>query len=208
MRTLLLALLAAGCATSAPDVSGKPVTSKTFVARNFRVHALYRGTNWPLKDVARLMVLTPSDNAVGIAMVGRVTCRESGADYRPNLEETVLELEPGLYRLELWYWIGRSRFEEAGGKRGLNLRSLRSAKVAVMEAVLEAGRLYYIDPELRFQDAVPADQRDAYYPLLYSSTLAIGARPEKPERELAEWIWRPHLKTWDDEAAAHYDNYR
>ena len=208
-QLLLLSAILAGCASSeGGSPSGGPLISETRVRGPFRVHALYRGLSRPLDKLAVLLVVSPSSPR-GLGVVGRVTHLESGADYRPSLDIALLELEPGPYRLELWYWVGRSRFEEtAAGERGLKFESLRSGEVAVMETRLEAGEIYFIDPELRRQETVVPAELDSFHGLVYGESFAQMKSPPPAGTEPVGWVWRPRLATLTGSKAARYRSYR
>ncbi|MHC4934472.1 MAG: hypothetical protein ACYTGV_20040, partial [Planctomycetota bacterium] len=83
----------------------------------YPIHRLYGGGTRRPEDVAILLVATPSGRT-GIGVVGRVVRKDLGIDFRPEVRRALLELEPGRYELEVWYWIGRSSLEETGAGQG------------------------------------------------------------------------------------------
>ncbi|MHC4548392.1 MAG: hypothetical protein ACYTEZ_06400 [Planctomycetota bacterium] len=130
----------------------------------FEAHALYEGRRPPLDRVAVLLVISPDDDD-GLCVVGRVTEPQAGSDYRPRVDRSLLELKPGRYSLEVYYWIARSRFElAAGGKRMLVMENLKSATVVPITITVEAGRTYYLAPELRRARELSPAQRDRSTP--------------------------------------------
>jgi len=199
MRALLLLVLAlalaAACAgTPRPgDVPG--------------THAMYKGNvPPPLDEMGVLLVFSPpSEN--GKTLVGRITSDETGEDYRPPLDTRVVELEPGRYRLETYYWVAQSRMEN--GK--LLIENLQSGRIAPVEVVAEAGRTYWIRAEVKKVDEVPPDERGGFFALNYGEAVTNPDSMRRGESKFlaeSEWVWRPRLEVLPPDKAKEYRSYR
>ncbi len=201
MRTRLLAALLgaalpAACSTSAPRAADSP-----------RTHAMYEGSRPPpLDKTAVLLVFSPATED-GKTLVGRITSEETGEDYRPSLDLRLLELEPGRYRLETYFWVARSRLEN--GK--LVIENLQSGQIAPMEIVAEEGRTYFIRAEVRKRDEVPAQERSGFLALNYGATVADPERLRRGDSQFlatSDYVWRPHLTVVPPAQAKEYRSYR
>ena len=209
---LLLAALGCGATSgTGPGEKPKPLVSTTTRHRDFRVHALYQGDEekpTPLDELAVFLMQTPH-NDEGLGLVGRVTNLDTKADYRPDSNMNLLELQPGRYRLELWYRVQKATFDEVNsGEKGLHFESLKSAEVAVLETTLEAGQTYFVEPRLLSRKAVPPDEAKKYYALTYGSTMEGVKNVPPKERRLTDWVWRPFIATLSKKDAAFYRSYR
>ncbi len=193
---LLASAIAGACAAPAPRPDDSP-----------RTHAMYEGTRPPpLDEMAVLLVFSPAVEE-GKTMVGRITTEATGEDFRPSLDTRLLELEPGRYRLETYFWIARSRLQDDK----LVIENLQSAQIAPMEIFAEAGRTYFIRAEMRKKDQVPAQERSGFFPLNYGATVAD---PEKLRRgdsgflAASDYLWRPHLTVVPMAQASEYRRHR
>jgi hypothetical protein len=80
-----------------------------------------------------------------------------------------------------------------------------------MEIVAEEGRTYYIHADMRRKDEVPAQERSAFFPLNYGSTVADPERLRRGDSEFlaaSEYAWRPHLTVVPPAQAKEYRSYR
>lgn len=196
MRVLPLVAILSACAASAPKPADVP-----------RTHAMYDGSRPPpLGKMAVLLVHSPPTEN-GKTLVGRVTSDATGEDYRPPIDLRLLELEPGRYRLETYFWIARSRLVD--GK--LLIENLQSGDIAPLDLVAEEGRTYSIRAEVRKKDDVPADERSGFFPLNYGSTITD---PESVRRgdsralRASEYVWKPHLVVLPPARATEYRSHR
>lgn len=196
LAALLAAALLAACAAPPPRAADSP-----------RTHAMYKGDRPPpLDEMAVLLVFSPATED-GKTLVGRITNDEIREDYRPSLDLRFLELEPARYRLEMYFWVARSRLE--GGK--LVIENLQSGRIAPMEVVAEAGRTYYIRAEVRKKDEVPAQERSGFFQLNYGATIADPESLRRGDSQflaLSEYVWRPHLTVVPPAQANEYRSYR
>jgi hypothetical protein len=179
LRALALALFA-GCAASRP--ADAPPAAPA---------GIHPGKRPASASMAVLLVLSPPEED-GKTLVGRVMIEEGERDLRPPIDLEFVELGPGRYRLETYFWIPRSRLVK--GK--LLIENLQSAEIAPIEIVVEPPRVYFIRAELRRADELTPEQRGAYYPLNYAATLADPdqlRRGESKFQRLSEYVWRPHL---------------
>lgn len=195
MRAFPLVILLAACAAT-PQPADVP-----------RTHAMYEGNRPPpLAKMALLLVFSPAEEQ-GKTMVGRITSEATGEDYRPSLDLRVLELEPGRYRLETYFWIARSRLQD--GK--LLIENLQSGKIAPFELVAEAGATYYLQADMQKKDDVPAAQRDAFFQLNYGASIADPDSLRRGDSDLlavSEYLWRPRLVALPPDRAKEYRLYR
>ncbi len=172
-----------------------------------RTHAMYEGSRPPpLDEMAVLLVFSPAEEA-GKTMVGRITSDTTGEDYRPSLDTRALELEPGRYRLETYFWIARSRLED----NKLVIENLQSGRIAPMEIVVEAGRTYSIRAELRKEGDAPAQERSGFFPLNCGATVADPERLRRGDSAFlaaSEYVWRPHLTVLPAAQANEYRRHR
>lgn len=196
MRILALAVLLAACSTPAPRAADSP-----------RTHAMYEGNRPPpLAETSVLLVFSPAEED-GKTLVGRITSDQTGEDYRPSLDLRLLELEPGRYRLETYFWIARSRLEN--GK--LVIENLQSGEIAPVEMVAEEGRTYFIRAEVRKKDEVKAQERSGYFQLNYGATIADPEslrRGDSGSLAESEYVWKPHLTPVPAAQAKEYRSYR
>jgi hypothetical protein len=187
-RAAAFALLV-GCAAS-PRADAPPA------------QAIYPGERPARDSMAVLLVLSPPEED-GKTLVGRIASEDTGEDFRPPIDLPFVELAPGRYRVETYYWIPRSRLVK--GK--LLIENLQSAAIAPVEIVVEKGRTYFIRAELRRADELSADQRSGFFPLNYAATLADPEKLRRGESEfqrLSEYVWRPHLSVLPPERARSY----
>lgn len=160
----------------------------------------------PLADMGVLLVFSPPQDD-GKTMVGRITCDDTGEDYRPSLDMRVLELAPSRYRIEVYFWIARSRLQNDK----LVIENLQSGKIAPMELVAEAGRTYYVHAEVRKKDQVPPEEREGFFPLNYGETVADPESLRRGDSRIlaeSEYVWRPHLVVLPPARAKEYRSYR
>ncbi|HEX5135630.1 MAG TPA: hypothetical protein VFY93_01535 [Planctomycetota bacterium] len=195
MRASLFLVLAAACAgTPRPgDVPG--------------THAIYAGNVPPPLDAMAVLLVFSPPSEEGKTLVGRITSDATGEDFRPPLDTRVLELEPGRYRLETYYWVARSRMED--GK--LLIENLRSGRIAPVEIVAEAGRTYWIRAEVRKVDDVPAEERGGFYELNYGEAVTDPDSMRRGESKFlaqSAWVWRPRLEALPPDKAKGYRSYR
>jgi len=195
MRALVFAILLSACSAT-PRPGDVPNT-----------HAMYQGnTPPPLEKMAVLLVYSPPDED-GKTLVGRITSEATGEDYRPPLSLRTLELEPGRYRIEAYFWIARSRIEN--GK--LLIENLQSGKIAPIELVAEAGRTYYVHAETKTKDEVPAEERGGFFHLNYGQTVADPESLRRGNSNFlaeSEYLWRPILVVIPPASAKEYRGYR
>jgi hypothetical protein len=193
MRVFPLLLLAAACAGT-PRPADVPGT-----------HALYEGNRPPpLETMAVLLVHSPPEEA-GKTLVGRITSDRE--DYRPPIDLRLLELQPGRYRIELYFWIARSRLEN--GK--LLIENLQSGKIAPMEIVAEAGRTYWIRAEVAKASDVPAEERGGFFELNYGAEVTNPDSMRRGDSSFlakSEYVWRPRLEVLPPDKAKSYRSHR
>jgi hypothetical protein len=196
MRILALAVLLAACSAPTQRAADSP-----------RTHAMYEGSRPPpLAEMGALLVFSPASED-GKTLVGRITSDKTGEDYRPSLDLRLLELEPGSYRLETYFWIARSRLEN--GK--LVIENLQSGQIAPVEMVAEEGRTYFIRAEVRKKSEVRAQERSGYFQLNYGATVADPEslrRGDSGSLAESEYVWKPHLTAVPPAQAKEYRSYR
>ena len=108
MRALPLAALLAACAASSS--TSTPTQEPPKIVGN--THAMYAGSRPPpAGKMGVLLVYSPPEED-GKTLIGRITSDATGQDFRPNLDLRSLQLEPGRYRIEAYFWIARSRLEK------------------------------------------------------------------------------------------------
>jgi hypothetical protein len=195
MRVLPLLVLAAAC-SSTPRPADVPGT-----------HALYAGNRPPpLKAMGVLLVYSPPEEE-GKTLIGRVTSEATGEDFRPPLDMRLLELEPGRYRIETYFWVARSRLEN--GK--LLIENLQSGRIAPLEVVAEAGRTYWIRAEVKKAEEVPAEERGGFFDLNYGAALADPDSVRRGESDFlakSEYVWRPRIEVLPPDKAKSYRSHR
>jgi hypothetical protein len=160
----------------------------------------------PLERMAVLLVYSPPEEE-GKTLVGRITSEATQEDFRPPLDMRLLELEPGRYRLETYFWVARSRLED--GK--LLIENLQSGRIALLEIVAEAGRSYWVRAEVRRAEEVPAEERGGFYELNYGAALAEPDSMRKGESSFlarSEYVWRPRLEVLPPDRAKSYRSHR
>jgi len=209
MRIPMLTLLLLGaCASVLPPEPPPKLKSETEQYGVYNIHTLYWGRQPELDDLAIALVFTPG-GARGVGVIGRVTNLETKADYMVPLDIDVLELAPGRYRFELYFWIGRSSFKETGaGERGVKLESLRSADIAVREATLVAGGTYYIGAEMKLKGTIADAEKDRFHPLRYGASMEEVKDAPPVETEASEWMWRPRVTKMKPDKAGKHRAYR
>jgi hypothetical protein len=172
-----------------------------------RIHSMYQGNRPPpLDKMAVLLVFSPADQE-GKTLVGRITSETTGEDYRPSLDMRSLELEPGRYRIEAYFWIAESRLQD--GK--LLIENLQSGKIAPVEIVAEEGRTYYIKADVRKRADVPGDEIGGFFELNYGATLAEPESLRRGESKFlaqSEYVWRPILTPLPANLVKEYRSYR
>ncbi|MHC4429051.1 MAG: hypothetical protein ACYS0D_10700, partial [Planctomycetota bacterium] len=167
----------------------------------FPVVAFYEGRHPSLDKLAVLTVITPNDDD-GVCVVGRIQDSESRRDYRPPVKQALLELRPGQYRLEVYYWIARSRFDRSGA---LVIENLKSATVVPMTIDVAAGDVYTIEPELRRSEDLSLKARERFHPLAVAASFAQVKSPPPERRQVVKThVWRPHLKPLPTAKAKQY----
>jgi len=195
MRGILFAALLAACAGN-PRPADVPNT-----------HAMYPGNRPPpLEDMAVLLVFSPADED-GKTLVGRITSDETGEDFRPSLVLRTLELAPGRYRIEVYYWVARSQLKD--GK--LVIENLQSGKIAPMEIIAEAGRTYYVHAEVKKREQITPEERESFFPLNYGATISDPESLRQGDSKYlseSEYVWRPHLEALPPDRAKEYRSYR
>lgn len=200
-RTPLLLLLLAGACGSTPLL--EPPREK--IETEFPVVAFYDGRRPGLEKLAVLTVLTPNDED-GVAVVGRIRDTERQRDYRPPVKQALLELKPGRYELEVYYWISRSRFDRSGA---LVIENLKSATMVPMTIDVAPGQVYFVEPELRRSEELRPPEREGYHPLAFAADFAqVKSPPPDKHREIKTHVWRPHLATIPQPEAKQYNHYR
>lgn len=195
MRALALLFLLAGCAGT-PRPADIP-----------RVHSMYAGNRPPPLDSMGVLLAYSPPEEEGKTLVGRITSDATGEDYRPPLDLRLLELEPGRYRLEAYFWIARSHLRD--GK--LVIENLQSGKIAPIELVAEAGRTYYVKAEVRKIEDVPVDERGGYFELNYGATVTDPESLRRGTSKLlrtSEYVWRPRVLALPPERAKAYRSHR
>jgi hypothetical protein len=202
---LLCALLASCSTTEKVPVLNDLLNDPEKLDSVYPIHRLYEGGAKRPKEVAVLLVATPSGRT-GIGIVGRVVRKDQNIDFRPEVRRALLELLPGHYELELWYWIGRSSVEKTGAGQGeLKFQSLRSAEKAVMQVEVKAGEAYYIDPELKHRRQLYKLSQEGYYKLMYGEQDVQRVDRDDASLKLrADYLWRPHFRVLTDEQAKRY----
>ena len=197
---LLLLALACGCG-SLPLLE----PAKEIRETEFPVVAFYEGRRPRLDKLAVLTVITPNDDD-GVCVVGRIQDSEARRDYRPPVKQALLELRPGQYRLEVYYWIARSRFDRNGA---LVMENLKSATVVSMTIDVAVGEVYTIEPELRRREDLSLKALESFHPLAIAASFGqVKSPPPERHRVVKTHVWRPHLKPLPTEKAANYRSYR
>jgi hypothetical protein len=199
---LLLLALAWGCG-STPLL--EPPKEK--IETEFPVVAFYEdeGRRPKLDDLAVLTVLTPTDDD-GVCVIGRIRDAEARRDYRPPVKQALIELRPGSYRLEVYYWIARSRFDRTGA---LVMENLQSATMVPMTIDVAAGNVYFLQPELRRSEELSPRARERYHPLASAASFSqVKSPPPDRRRVIQSHVWRPKLASMPDAEAAPYRSYR
>ena len=160
---------------------------------------------------ALLLVLSPPEET-GKTLVGRITGLDADFDVRPTLDTRAVELAPGRYRLETYFWIARSRLgRDADRRETLVIENLQSARIALMEIVVEGGRTYWVRAELRRTEGVPAAERSGFHPLNKGESISD---PDQIRLGIArvlaesEFVWRPHLAVLPEDRAQEYRTNR
>jgi hypothetical protein len=160
----------------------------------------------PLEKMAVLLVMSPPGDE-GKTLVGRIRSDATEEDFRPPTDLRLLELEPGRYRLETYFWTARSRLE--GGK--LVIENLRSGKIAPLDIVAEEGRTYYIRAEVERKDAVPPEERGGFFRLNHGATVTDPEELRRGDRAVlaeSQYVWRPHLTVLPPDRAKEYRSHR
>jgi len=163
------------------------------------------------EGTAVLLILSPPEES-GKTLIGRIRNDELGVDLRPSLDTGAVELKPGRYRLETYFWIARSRLDRgAKGQETLVIENLQSAEIAPMEIVVQGGRTYFIRADLRRKGSVPPGERSAFHPLNQGESISDPDRLRMGiARVLAEsdFVWRPELTVLPDDRAGQYRKKR
>lgn len=200
-RTPLLLLVLACACGSTPLL--EPPREK--IATEFPVVAFYEGRRPSLEKLAVLTVLTPNDED-GIGVVGRILDAERRRDYRPPVKQALLELKPGRYHLEVYYWISHSRFDSRGA---LVIENLKSATMVPMTIDVAAGGVYFIEPKLRRSEDLSPGEKEKYHPLAFAADFAqVQSPPPDKHRPIETHVWRPRLATIPQPEAKQYNHYR
>lgn len=200
-RIPLLLLALAGACGSTPLLQ----PPKEIIETEFPVVAFYDGRQPALEKLAVLTVLTPDDED-GVAVVGRIRDPASGRDYRPPVKQALLELRPGEYRLEVYYWIARSRFDRHGA---LVMENLQSATMVQMTINVAPGDTYALTPELRRSEDLSPREKKGYHPLAIASSFSqVKSPPPQRHRVIETHVWRPKLATLPADEAKQYHSYR
>jgi hypothetical protein len=202
-RTPLLLLALASACGSVPLL--EPPKEK--IETEFPVVAFYadEGRKPSLDELAVLTVITPNDEE-GVCVVGRIRNAEKQRDYRPPTKQALLELRPGQYHVELYYWIARSRFDRNGA---LVMENLKSATMVPLTIDVAAGDVYFIEPELRRSEELSVLGRERFHPLAIAASFAhVKAPPPERHRVIKTHVWRPNLATIPDPEAKEYRSYR
>jgi hypothetical protein len=202
---VLFAVLLASCSTTEKvPVLNDLLNDPEKLDSVYPIHRLYEGGAKRPQEVAILLVATPSGRT-GIGVVGRVARKDMKIDFRPEVRRALLEVLPGRYELELWYWIGRSSVERTGAGQGeLRFQSLRSAEKAVMQVEVKAGEAYYIDPELKHRRQLYKLSKEGFYKLMYGEQEAQAEDRDASVELRADYLWRPHFRVLTDEQAKRY----
>lgn len=200
-RIPLLLLALAGACGSTPLLE----PSKERIETEFPVVVFYEGRKPPLEKLAVLTVLTPDDEE-GVCVVGRI--RDTGAlrDYRPPVKQALLELRPGRYELEVYYWVARSRFDRTGA---LVMENLQSATMVPMTIDVAAGATYCITPELRPAEELSRREKEGFHPLAIAASFSqVRSPPPERHQVIQSHVWCPHLTTLPAEEAKAFHSYR
>ena len=202
-RTPLL-LLALACACGSVPLLEPP---KKIIETDFPVVAFHEdeGRQPKLDELAVLTVITPNDDD-GVCVVGRIRDAEARRDYRPPVKQALIELRPGQYNLEVYYWIARSRFDRHGA---LVIENLKSATVVPLKIDVAAGQVYTIKPELRRTEELSLMGRERFNPLAAAASFSqIKSPPPERYRAIKTHVWRPHLASLPANEAVQFRNYR
>jgi hypothetical protein len=200
---LLLLALVCACGSSIPLL--EPPKEK--IETEFPVVAFYADEvcQPDLDKLAVLTVITPA-NDDGVCVVGRIRDAEKQRDYRPPVNQALLELKPGQYHLELYYWIARSRFDRNGA---LVMENLKSATMVPFKIDVAAGEVYFIEPKLRRSEELSPTEKKRFHPLAIAASFAhVKAPPPERHRVIKTHVWRPQLATIPDPEAKQYRSYR
>ena len=199
-RTLLLLTFACGCG-SIPLL--EPAKEK--IETELPVVAFYEGRQPSLEKLAVLLVFTPTDDE-GLCVIGRIRDTDSGRDYHPPVRQAILELRPGQYRMEVYYWVARSRFDRHGA---LVMENLQSATMVPMTIDVAAGKAYAFTPELRRNEELSLEARKSFHPLAISASFSqVKTPPRQTHLVIKSHVWRPHLATIPAAEAKQYRSYR
>jgi hypothetical protein len=197
-----LLLLALACACGSSPLLAPPEEK---IETEFPVVAFYDGRRPSLDELAVLTVLTPTDDN-GICVVGRIRDAELQRDYRPPVKQALLELKPGRYRLEVYYWIARSRFDRSGA---LVMENLQSATMVPLTIDVAAGQVYFIEPELRRTEDLSGTERESFHPLAIAASFAqVKSPPPQRHQVIQTHVWRPRPATIPAPEAKRYRSYR
>lgn len=202
MPRIPLLLLALACACGSTPLLKPP---KEKIETEFPIVAFYDGRQPPLEKLAVLMVLTPDDED-GICVVGRIRDTEAQRDYRPPVKQALLELKPGQYRIEAYYWIARSRFDRTGA---LVMENLQSATMVPMTIDVAPGATYALTPELRRSEDLSRREKEGYHPLAIAASFSqVKSPPPERHQAIKTHVWRPHLTPLPADEAKQYHSYR
>ena len=198
LALLLALLLVVGC-----ESTPAPVPTIT-------VEYLYEGDRPPLDEVALVRVLEP-DQGDGVGVVGSIVNVQTGDVFRPELRARYfLEVLPGRYEIDASFWLGRSRFGRTpSGEKALIDESLRAGSVVALQLVAEAGKIYYVRPELRETAKLLPAQHSDYNSVRYRKRTSQVERGLPDKMELSkDYLWRPHLGVLTTEEAREFWSYR
>jgi len=202
MRRIPLLLLAFACGCGSIPLL-EPAKEK--IETDFPVVAFYGGKQPRLEELAVLLVFTPTDDE-GLCVVGRIRDTDSGRDYHPPVRQAILELRPGSYRMEVYYWIARSRFDRTGA---LVMENLQSATMVPMTIDVAAGKAYALTPELRRNQDLSLKAREDFHPLAIAASFSqVKTPPRQTHLLVKSHVWRPHLTTIPAAEADQYRSYR
>jgi len=202
MPRIPLLLLAFACGCGSVPLLEPP---KEKIETEFPVVEFYDGHKPRLEKLAVLLVLTPTDDE-GLCVVGRIRDIDSGRDYRPPVRQAILELRPGQYLLEMYFWVARSRFDRNGA---LVMENLQSATMVPMTIDVAAGKAYTFTPELRRNQELSPKARKDFHPLAIASSFSqVKTPPRQTHLTVKSHAWRPHLTTIPAAEAEQYRSYR
>jgi hypothetical protein len=202
MPRIPLLLLAFACACGSVPLLEPP---KKKIETEFPVVEFHEGQKPRLEELAVLLVLTPTDDE-GLCVLGRIHDTDSQRDYRPPVRQAILELRPGQYDLEVYYWVARSRFDLNGA---LVMENLQSATMVPMTIDVAAGKAYALTPELRRSQELSAEAREGFHPLALASSFSqVKTPPRQTHLTVTSHVWRPHLTTIPAAEAEQYRSYR